>query len=186
LTEITSIIGSNLKNIRKTRQLTLETVSKMTGVSVSMLGELERGVTNPTITLLWKIADGLKISFSDLTASEIPPVSVVRHKEAVLFIEGDGFKITTFFPFESRKKFEILHKTLEPGAVFESAGHRPGVEEYLLICDGRINLLVGDEQIILEKGDAIRFNGNMKHRYQNAGDSPVNAFTILYYGPEVE
>lgn len=179
--EITSIIGTNLKNIRKTRQLTLENLSKLTGVSISMLGELERGITNPTVTILWKIADGLKISFSDLIKVDSPPVSLVYHKDAKISFDGEGFKIFSLFHFDPHKKTEILYKVLEPGAFLESEGHRVGVEEYVLICDGNMLLRVGEDQYTLSKGDAIKFNGHVKHSYRNTGNNTVSAYTILYY-----
>ena len=53
-------IGERLKEIRKTRGLTLDAVSEMTDVSKPMLGQIERGQASPTINTLWKISNGLK------------------------------------------------------------------------------------------------------------------------------
>lgn len=180
--DIKSVVGSNLKSIRKSRQLTLEALSKLTEVSVSMLGEIERGITNPTITVLWKIAEGLKIPFTDLINEKKPPVAVVHNKDAKIFIDEDGFRITSLFGFDPAKKMEIYYETLEPGAVHESKSHPAGIEEYVLICDGILDLQIGEEKYILSKGDSINFNGNTCHCYRNDGDSVVNAYMILYYG----
>lgn len=181
--DITSIVGNNLKDLRKSRHLTLECLSEITGVSISMLGEIERGMTNPTITILWKIADGLKIPFSELLAVEKESVEIIRRAEAGSVLNVDEVMIRAMFGFDPDKKFEVLLKTFEPGAVLKSAGHRNGVEEYLLICGGTLTLEVGDNQVNLAEGDAIRFDGTLAHTYRNQGNSQVNAFTILYYNP---
>mgnify|MGYP001481338993 FL=1 len=49
------IVAENLKRLREERKLSLDAVAKSSGVSKSMLGQIERGVTNPTISTLWKM-----------------------------------------------------------------------------------------------------------------------------------
>lgn len=180
--DIKSVVGANLKSIRKKRQLTLENLSKLTDVSISMLGEIERGLTNPTITVLWKIADGLKVPFTDLINEEKPPVSVVHNKDAHTIIDEVGFKLFSLFNFDPIKKIEMYYKTLEPGSSYESKGHLAGIEEYIMICDGTMNLQIGDKNYILNKGDAINFKGNSYHCYKNEGNTILSAYMILYYG----
>jgi len=182
--DITSIISMNLKNIRKERQLTLEAASQLTGVSVSMLGEIERGVTNPTITILWKIADGLKISISDLIKDKTTPVSVVYHHETSLSIDGEGVKIFSLFPFDPDQRTEFYYKEFQAGARYESQGHRKGMKEYILVCEGVMTLQIGEKKYNLARGDAIHFDGDVYHCYQNLKDEPLSAYMILYYGQD--
>ncbi|WP_368488292.1 helix-turn-helix domain-containing protein [Clostridium sp. BJN0013] len=173
--DIKLIIGTNLKNIRKKRQLTLEMLSKLTNVSTSMLGEIERGITNPTITVLWKIADGLKSPFTDLINEEKPQISVIYNNDAKTIINESGFKLFSLFNFDPVKKIEIYYKISEVGSSYEFKGHVVGIEEYIMICDGIMNLQIGNKNYILSKGDIY-------HRYKNEGDSPLSAYMILYYG----
>ena len=180
--EISSVIGENLKRFRKDRHFTLETLSQLTGVSTSMLCDIEHGVTNPTITVVWKIADGLKIPLTDLIQAEQPSVRLVKHEAAPVHLEGDGFSIFSHHPFDSQKRIEVLSKVLEPGATFESEGHRIGMEEYLLLIEGVLQLKIGEESYELHAGDSIRFVANVKHSYHNPGEKPMQAFTIFYYG----
>ncbi|MGO4274411.1 helix-turn-helix domain-containing protein, partial [Paenibacillus sp. TAF58] len=63
---IHKMVGRKLLNIRKTRGLSLDQVADLTGVSKAMLGQIERGDSNPTISVLWKIVSGLQISFTSL------------------------------------------------------------------------------------------------------------------------
>ena len=66
MTDPSTNIGIVLKRVRTERGLTLEGTSELTGVSKAMLGQIERGESNPTISTLWKISTGLKLSFSEL------------------------------------------------------------------------------------------------------------------------
>ncbi len=61
---LTLVIGNKLKNIRNSRNLSLDDVAELTGVSKAMLGQIERGKSNPTVSTLWKISTGLRVSFS--------------------------------------------------------------------------------------------------------------------------
>lgn len=64
--EINLILAKNLKAFRESKKLSLERVAELTGVSKTMIGQIERGGSSPTITTIWKIANGLKISFTSL------------------------------------------------------------------------------------------------------------------------
>lgn len=157
-------------------------LSRLTGVSTSMLGEIERGITNPTISIVWKIADGMKISLSDLLRETQPSVTLVRRQDAPAQVNGDGFDIFSLHKFDPDKKLEILYKILQPGASFTSEGHRKGMEEYLLLVEGTLHLKVGEQHFTLQQGDSIRFTAEVQHEYHNPGNTPVQAFTLFYYG----
>ena len=64
--KLNEVIATNLKRIRTAKKMSLDNVANLTGVSKSMLGQIERGDSSPTITTIWKITNGLKISFSSL------------------------------------------------------------------------------------------------------------------------
>lgn len=63
---INLILSKNLKYLRNERKLSLDKLADLTGISKTMLGQIERGESNPSITTVWKIANGLKISFTAL------------------------------------------------------------------------------------------------------------------------
>lgn len=182
LEDLRLCIGKNLKNIRKDRQLSLDELSKLTDVSASMLGEIERGVTNPTITVLWKISNGLKVPLSSLMKEGNGSSSVVYYHNSQIYLEGEGFKIFSLFGFDQDKKTEIFFKTFEPGSQLESEGHGKGVEECVLVADGTLTIEANNEVHRLSKGDAINFTSGMKHSYTNYGTSSASAFVIIYYG----
>ena len=62
--DVNNIIALNAKALREQRRLTLDAAAEATGVSRSMLAQIEKGDVNPTISVLWKIANGYKVSFT--------------------------------------------------------------------------------------------------------------------------
>ena len=64
--DITNTIAANAKRIREEKKLTLDAAASATGVSRSMLAQIEKGEVNPTISVVWKIANGYKVSFTSL------------------------------------------------------------------------------------------------------------------------
>ena len=64
--DLQKIIGANAKAIRESKKLTLDAAAQLTGVSRSMLAQIEKGDVNPTISVLWKIANGYRVSFTSL------------------------------------------------------------------------------------------------------------------------
>ena len=79
--DFNSIIGKNLNDIRKQRNLSLDKAAELTGVSKGMLAQIEKGVSNPTVTTLWKIASGLNVSFSYFMEEENDEILHVHRDE---------------------------------------------------------------------------------------------------------
>ena len=76
--DITNRIASNAKRLREQKKLTLDAAANLTGVSRSMLAQIEKGEVNPTISVLWKIANGYKVSFTSLVEDQGEAVCVIR------------------------------------------------------------------------------------------------------------
>lgn len=174
-------IGKNLQRLRKEKQLTLQDLSDITGVSKSMLGEIERSVTNPTITVLWKIADGLKIPFSTLISEECSDVTLVKKEDMETFVEKDEYSVCSIFKFDQNKKFEVYHLDFSPNSRHDSSGHNKGVEEYVLVYEGELVIEVNSEKLSLKTGDSLLFKAENSHSYANIQNTSAKAYSIIYY-----
>lgn len=176
------LIANNLKRIREERKLSLDKVADLTGVSKSMLGQIERGESNPTISTCWKMANGLKISFTDLINPHQSDIVVLRKKEVEPMIEDDGrYKLYPFFPYESDRRFEMYSIEIEKGGHLNAEAHREGTEEYLTVFQGQVTIKVNNEEFIINKGDSIRFKANKPHAYINSGDELTMISMVIYY-----
>ncbi|MFQ3853920.1 helix-turn-helix transcriptional regulator [Staphylococcus sp. 2S1] len=105
--EINDIIAENLKLYRKQNGYSLEHLSTLTEVSKTMLGQIERKESIPSITTLWKIANGLRVSFSELTQENIENIRKISANELNPLTSDDNkYKVYPFFKFDIEKKFE--------------------------------------------------------------------------------
>lgn len=147
LENIGHIVAENLKRLREERKLSLDAVAKCSGVSKSMLGQIERGVTNPTISTLWKIANGLKISFTSLMMRPETDVEVVPRSAITPFVETDGkYRNYPVFPFDSSRGFEMYAIELDPGVRLDAEPHPEGTQEFITVFSGALTVLLDGER----------------------------------------
>lgn len=164
--ELNILIGQNLKSIRKSQNLSLDEAAAATGVSKPMLGQIERGISNPTVTTLWKIASGLKVPFSEFMKEPELSYQFVSPLDIEPIMECDeNMKIYTMFSYNDN--FEILYVDLEPGCVHFSPKHPNEVEEYVFVLEGVLRVKIGKESITLKTGEALKFRANVDHEYSN-------------------
>ena len=97
--ELQKMIGANVKAARERRKLTLDAAALLTGVSRSMLAQIEKGDVNPTISVLWKIANGYKVSFTSLTEAPERSPLLLRASEP-LVADGGRYLNYPSFPFQ--------------------------------------------------------------------------------------
>jgi transcriptional regulator with XRE-family HTH domain len=175
-------VGRNLQRIRKQRGLSLERAAGLTDVSKGMLHQIERGETQPTVTTLWKIATGLNISFSSLLNEDEANVFIVSQKEVPDATEDNGrCQVYLLFPFDPQTRIEIFSITLNPDCSYVSSPHNEGVQEYITVVSGVFSLQIDDETYTLPTGHAIRFAGNVQHRYINETDSNASIQVVMHY-----
>jgi transcriptional regulator with XRE-family HTH domain len=185
--DLTPVVGSNLRRLRSQRGLSLEKLSKLSGVSRAMLGQIELGQSAPTINVLWKIASALGVPFSGLiSARQEGTVHVLRAGQAKLLTSHDGaFSSRALFPFDSPRRVEFYQLTLRPGAVEKADAHNPGTVENLVVAQGTVEIEADGRREILEAGDAIVFEADVPHVYRSkaAGDSVM--YLVMTYADTV-
>lgn len=182
--ELKTRVGQNLCRLRKKRDLTLEGLAKMAGVSRAMLGQIEAGDSAPTISLLWKIARALDIRFADLLGAETSgDIVVLRADDAKLLRSSDNsFESRALFPFDVRRKAEFYELRLKAGHAEHAVAHPEGTYENLVIHSGRLQMTIGDEEPIeLKAGDSIYFRADVPHIYENPGAKDTVMYLVMTY-----
>lgn len=176
------LIGKKLKEIRSSRNLSLDEVSKLTNVSKAMLGQIERGQSNPTVSTLWKIATGLKVSFSIFIEENQDELMIVNKEEITPIIESDKkMRLYPIFPFDVNKGFEIFTIELESGCHHISTPHLDSVEEYIIVTEGQIVMNISGNDYVLDKGKSIKFIANKSHEYKNITSNKSVFQNIIIY-----
>ena len=175
-------IAKNLKMIREEKNLSLDSVSKLTGVSKSMLGQIERGTVNPTISVLWKISCGLKTSFTTLIAATRDDSEVIKKDEISPVSQADGKYINyPVFMYDENRRFETYRIVVSPGGFLEAEPHISGTEEYITVFRGEVKIIAGDREFLLKEGDSVRFRADIHHSYWNNGLEEVQLSMIIFY-----
>lgn len=179
--EIHITIGKKLNRIRREKNLSLDKLSDITGVSKSMLGQIERGESIPTVTTLWKIANGLHISFSAFMEEEKDAVKVSLKDIKPLIDESDKYRIYPIFPYESKKHSETYIMEIEENYQHNSDSHGLGVEEYIIVTEGILEIGINDKVYRIGTEEAIKLKVDADHYYRNISKSNVKAILIIYY-----
>lgn len=179
---MSSRISENLRQIRKEKKLSLDSMAEQTGVSKSMLGQIERGESSPTVATLWKIATGLHISFTALLEGRQTETQLIRRDEVSPLLSDEGrFRLFPFFPYDAERRFEMLSIELEPGTRSESVPHEDGTEEFVLVFEGALRLTVDGVEYVVEAGEGIRYLANKPHIYECHGTQKTKICMVIYY-----
>lgn len=180
--EIHLVFARNLKAIREREKLSLEKVSQLSGVSKTMIGQIERGESSPTLTTIWKIANGLKVSFTELIHPPQPETEVIRGKEIQVLKEDHGrYMVYPHFPYQKDSRFEIYTIEIKENGMLDAEAHREGTEEYITVFDGELIIHIQGQDYRLTSGDAIRFKADLPHTYSNPGSTVTRLSMTIYY-----
>ncbi len=177
------ILAANLKAIRDERGLSLDKVAGATGVSKSMLGQIERGESNPTLATVWKIANGLHVGLTELVKEKQDEHEIIRKSQVAYISEDNGkSKVYPYFTYEDGRPYEVYKVDMEPGSYIDAEPHAEGTVEVIVVNAGEISLRIKDEEVTLHEGDATRFFGDQDHSYHNSGKTPARLGIVIYYG----
>jgi transcriptional regulator with XRE-family HTH domain len=183
--DLSPIVGANLRRLRTKRGLSLERLSRASGVSRGMLSQIELARSAPTINVIWRIATALDVPFAALIGDgRAPHSAVMRASTARMLTSHDGsFVSRALFPVDRLRLAEFYELRLAARSVEKAGPHPPGTTENLVVASGTLLLSVGLEQHRLGPGDAILFQADVPHEYRSDGDEPVHMFLVMTYGP---
>lgn len=177
-----NVIARNLKGIREKRNLSLDQLSELTGVSKSMLRQIETGRSSPTIATIWKIANGLRLSFTALLSKPRPAVAIKDFKgEEPLTAESDHYRIFPLIPFDPENSFEVYFLEIDPGTIFGGEPHHSNVEEHVFVLQGRLEITVEEEYYQVNKNQCVRFRADRPHQHFCTGDEMLSAIMMISY-----
>lgn len=172
-------IGSQIRELRKRRGWTLQRLGERSGLSVSFLSQVERGLSSLSISSLSAVAEALEIPLSNFFTISYNPSVVIRSQDQGQFkIEGSEITYSTL-------SGPLKNKTLEPLLV-EVPPHYNGTppfahkgEEFAYVLEGLITLTIQGRDYQLEPGDSIHFTSEVPHTYWNNGATPAKVIWVL-------
>ena len=187
-TDLVPIVGANLRRLRTKRGLSLERLSKLSGVSRAMLSQVELAYSAPTINVIWRIAHALEVPFGALlTVKDASPTRVLRAADGKVLTSHDGsFSSRALFPVNAPRRTEFYELCIQPRGLEKAAPHAAGTLENLVVVEGSTLITVGHAAPErLEAGDAILFQADVPHSYENPAGTPARLYLVMHYAQEV-
>jgi transcriptional regulator with XRE-family HTH domain len=178
-------VGASLQRLRLARGLTLEDLSRIAGVSKSMLSQIEREKANPTIAITWRLANALGVAIGELLASETREVESIRvleaHETPTLPGSHAGYILRILGPMELAGKYEWYELTLAAGGELASQAHDPGTNEHLTVLHGAIEVEVGTSKRKVRTGGTARYPADQDHVLRNTAKTEAKALLVVVH-----
>lgn len=178
-------VGAALQRLRLARGLTLEDLSRIAGVSKSMLSQIEREKANPTIAITWRLANALGVQIGELLATSERELETIRvidaHETPTLPGHHAGYVLRILGPMELAGKYEWYELTLAPGGELASQGHDPGAQEHLTLLHGSVEIEVGNDKKKVKLGGTARYPADLQHIIRNAGKTEAKALLVVIH-----
>ena len=180
-------IGKTIKQLRSAKNLTLDQLAESSGVSKSMLSQIERNKTNPTVGTLWSLTEALNIDIGDLLypspkKNDIRDnITVIKSHQTPEIQSADGLcTLRILGPLNLVSKVEWYEVNMEKGGLLNSDPHSKGTQEHLTVLRGSVVISTEDEEKILEAGDTARYNADCQHFIKNNEEWPAQALLIVH------
>lgn len=162
-------MGGRVRELRQRQKLTLAELAAVSGVSRSMISEIERGGRAPTVLVLDRIATGLGTSIARLVGDELPrhPIHLRADQHDVL-VDPAGWERRILSPVLPGVEFEFMRTTLGPrvdAGVF--LPHAAGSREYIAVESGRLRLTIDGAAHTIEAGESFFLPGDCHHGFAN-------------------
>lgn len=181
--ELTRGLGEHLRELRRAREWSLDDLARASGVSRAALWQIEAQRSNPSISVLWKIASGLGLPFSQLFGSTGGQVMKQQRSETPALRSKEGrMESRLVSPPGGLLGIEMYELRLAARATHEAEAHRTGTRELLIVLSGALRLRLGTEIHDIGPGDSIVFPADRPHSYENPGQSEARYHDLIVYG----
>jgi transcriptional regulator with XRE-family HTH domain len=169
---VLSAVGPRLRALRRRRDITLAALAETTGISVSTLSRLESGQRRPTLELLLPLARAHGVPIDELVGA--PPTGDPRvHMRPVS--RGD----MTLIPLTHRAGGVQAYKLIIPRSRSAPEPKTHEGYEWLYVLDGQLRLVLGDQDLVLNPGEAAEFDTQIPHWFGSAADLPVEVLSLF-------
>lgn len=180
-------IGPVIQQARKARHLTLEQLAKLSGVSRSMLSQIERSETNPTFAVVWSLTQALDIEFSDLisgdaVARKASLIEVVPADHVPQISSPDGAcRLKILSPPSMVGKTEWYLVEIDPGGALTSAPHSARTREHFTAMSDGLAITSGETTMALALGEVARYAADVPHAITNASREVASGWLVVLY-----
>ena len=175
-------IGKTVQRLRKAYNMSLGALSEQSGVAKSIISQIERNETNPTLGTVHRLSRALDTTIQEMLRDDRGS-NFREHqtKSGIPILESqDGLcRLAIAGPLELVEDVQWYDFQAKPRGTLESDPHPPGTIEHLYLLGGELEVTVMDEVRIAKTGEAIRFRGDRPHKLVNTGSGDAHATMVL-------
>ncbi|MGR3434831.1 MAG: helix-turn-helix domain-containing protein [Shimia sp.] len=162
--DILDRLATRLKEARGARGLSLAAVAELSGVSRSMVSQIERGESSPTVATLWNLTQALGVDFAGLLEAGPPGIEVMRAGDTpTIEGRGTGCRIRILSAPAKVGSVEVYELHFEAGGRLASSAHAAGARESVTVFEGALTVASGTSGTNLERGDTARYAADVPH-----------------------
>jgi XRE family transcriptional regulator, regulator of sulfur utilization len=180
-TAVSGQLGKTVQRLRKAYNLSLSELSEQSGVAKSIISQIERNETNPTLATIWRLAQALDVSIERVLQDrdDSPFIEKISRGDTPILVSDDGkcrLAITGWI--KTVEWLQTYDFFADPGGVLESDAHQRGAVECLTVIQGELEVESGNETEIVRADETLRYRADRRHVIRNAGKSPARAEMI--------
>ncbi len=177
-------IGPRLQQLRKARGLTLDELAAASSVSRSMLSQIERGQANPTLAIVWYLAQALGVELAEFVGAQRVERRGRIEVTAASFVpeirtEDGGCVMRILSPVADAGRTELYHLTFAPGGELLSEAHSRGTTEQLSVLTGDLKVESADTTALVGTGAIARYPADVLHAIRNLSPLPAQALLAV-------
>lgn len=184
--EVTEKLGKTIRRLRQAYNYSLGDLSEQSGVAKSIISQIEKNETNPTLGTLYKLARALNSPIEDILRGDDAPALIEKlgTSGTPLLVSEDGLcRLRIVGWIRTVELVQWYSLEAEPGGTLESDPHPSGSIENLTVLSGAVTVTVGEEQFRLGTGETARYAGDRPHRITNEGDVVATAMMVNLLAP---
>lgn len=179
-------VGDTLAALREQQSLTLDELSRRAGVSKSMLSQIERAQANPTVAVVWRLANALGVPLAELLGEaprpDAPAITTLSaHETPTLGAPDARCRLRILGPIDLAGNFEWYELTVQPGGALESAAHEPGSREHLSVLAGELEVTAGGSRQLVKSGETARYAVDGAHAIRNLSKKAATALLVVLH-----
>lgn len=178
---VSSQLGKTVQRLRKAYNLSLSELSEQSGVAKSIISQIERNETNPTLATIWRLSQALDVSIERVLqdAGGEPFLEKTTRGDTPILLSEDGkCKLAIIGWIKTVEWVQWYGFSADPGGVLESESHQRGSVENLSVSQGELEVEVGGEIARARAGETLRYRCDRPHTIRNVSHQPAAATLV--------
>ena len=172
-------LGTRIRRQRENRGMSLSSLANETGLSAEFIEKLEQGEAQAPVAALISLSRALEVDSGAFLRPDDAAKAEERRVHAVKK-RTEHYSYQVLNPDSAHKHLKGFMITIEPGSPLKGPGYQHEGEELHYVLKGQLEVKVGENVNLLQKGDSLHFNSGLVHTLRNPGDEPTEVLVVLF------